>query len=59
MGARPVPLGPAGHTVRANLRRLRQAQHLTTGNLSAKLAAHGRPRRAASLNRWWCLVSRW
>lgn len=43
MGARPVPLGPAGQAVRANVRRLRQAQRLTTSDLSAKLTAHGRP----------------
>jgi transcriptional regulator with XRE-family HTH domain len=43
MSAHPTGLGPAGHAVRLNIRRLRQAQHMTTAEMAEKLASAGRP----------------
>jgi transcriptional regulator with XRE-family HTH domain len=43
MGAHPTELGPAGEAVRLNIRRLRDAQHLTTTQLAEKLGQAGRP----------------
>lgn len=43
MGRSAVPYGAAGEAVRLNVRRLREAQRLTTRELAAKMTAAGRP----------------
>ena len=43
MGTRKVDQGETGHLVAANLRRLREEQHLSLHDLSVRLAALGRP----------------
>jgi transcriptional regulator with XRE-family HTH domain len=43
MGTRKVDQGETGHLVAANLRRLREEQHLSLHDLSVRVAALGRP----------------
>jgi transcriptional regulator with XRE-family HTH domain len=51
MGTRKVELGEAGHTVRAQVRRLREQRGLSLQALSDRLVAVGRPILASGLSK--------
>jgi transcriptional regulator with XRE-family HTH domain len=51
-GRTAVEVGPTGHTVAANIARLRKRSGLTARDLAAKLTAAGRSVSQASVTRW-------